>query len=325
MTANQLPEHILDEAADWYDQLDSLSAEQQTQYQTWLAQNPLHVQAIGWLQKHLQAHDQALLLALEQTPPQADDNKVVALPVKAPRRWTSLAVAASVLLGCALIFSQLRQGGPAAVVADQPLATAAGEVLSQALADGSAISLAAATRLHVRLQPDRREVVLHEGEAFFEVAPDKERPFTVDAGSVQVRVLGTGFDVDRSAGGVAVEVAHGRVEVSWEGEKHILLAGDALRVRDGRAELYHGDHVASWREGWRNADNEALSVTLEHLQRYSQRPIRTEDLPPGLHFSGRYRTQDVEGTLHLIAGLFGLQLNVQPDALVLAGADGTAR
>lgn len=324
MTAKQLPEHILDEAADWYDQLGSLSVPQQAQYQAWLAQDAQHAQAIDWLQKHLQAHDQALLLALKQTPLAEDHDTVVPLPVKAPRRWTSLALAASVVLGCALLFSQLHQHGPDSTLADRALTTAAGEVRSEPLADGSAISLAAATRLHVRLQSDRRDVVLHEGEAFFEVAPDKNRPFTVDAGSVQVRVLGTGFDVDRSAAGVAVEVAHGRVEVSWEGEKHILLAGDALRVRDGHAELYHGDHVASWRDGWRNADNEALSTTLEHLQRYSQRPIRTEDLPPGLHFSGRYRTQDVEGTLHLIAGLFGLHLNVQADALVLAGADGTA-
>ena len=43
--------------------------------------------------------------------------------------------------------------------------------------------------------PGRREVVLDQGEGFFEVAPDSGRPFTVDARQSRVTVVGTAFDV----------------------------------------------------------------------------------------------------------------------------------
>ncbi|WP_430460318.1 FecR family protein [Thalassolituus sp. LLYu03] len=355
-------EHILDEAADWYDQLDSLSGAEQQAFRDWLAADARHQQAIDWLQRHLHGHDDALVLALQkvaarqaQAAPQperaaaneplasgglrdisrtnetspnaaapAATSPVAIRPARAPR-WTSpLAAAAVVLLVSAAVFVVTVPDTARNPVADAWYATAHGEHQQQRLADGSSISLAAQTRLNVRLEEASRQVTLHQGEAFFEVAPDKNRPFVVDAGDLSVRVLGTAFDIDRSAGSVAVEVQHGRVEVRWNGGEKILLAGDAVRLKDGQPVFYSGDNVASWRDGWRQADNERLSDTLAHLQRYSERPIRTRDVAADLHFSGRYSTHDVEGTLALIAGLFGLQLTVQPDEILLAGRTGDA-
>lgn len=64
------------------------------------------------------------------------------------------------------------------------------------LADGSTVHLNAGTSLKypVEFKGERREVFL-EGEAFFEVAKDKAHPFIVNAGDINIGVLGTKFNV----------------------------------------------------------------------------------------------------------------------------------
>lgn len=317
MTKHTFSAQLLEEAADWYDQLDGLSEQSRAAYQSWLAADPQHQQAIDWLDTHFRRHDQALMLALKPA------SVVVALPRK--RRWQpSLAAAALVVLACASLLMLQRPGDSGNPVADFYYSTGAAEQNTQRLADGSQIRVGGSSRINVRMESASRQVTLHEGEAYFDVAPDKERPFLVDAGDIRIRVLGTAFDVDRSRSGVAVEVEHGRVEVSWDGGKALLLAGDALRLRDGGVQQYRSTQVASWRDGWREAGDERLSETIEHLQRYSQRPIHLSHVPGDLHFSGRYSTRDVEGTLGLIAGMFGLTLTIGPDVILLTGVQGEA-
>src|SRR5204863_1747502 len=95
----------------------------------------------------------------------------------------------------------------------QSFATATAEHRSVTLADGSTLDLNAGTRLTVTLGVRERRVVMAEGEAVFDVAPDKSRPFLIAAGDRTVRVVGTRFDVRRRAGRLSVTVERGLVEV----------------------------------------------------------------------------------------------------------------
>ncbi|HMI05640.1 MAG TPA: FecR domain-containing protein [Pedobacter sp.] len=81
-------------------------------------------------------------------------------------------------------------------------------------------------------QADSREVMLEEGEAFFDVTPDADRPFIVRTGTLSTRVLGTSFNVKAYAelDEMQVSVLTGRVEVSQ---------GDSLVLRI----LHHGDEL----------------------------------------------------------------------------------
>lgn len=104
-----------------------------------------------------------------------------------------------------------------------------GEKIRQMLPDSSFVWLNAATQLTYASDygKTRREVYL-QGEAFFEVAPDKDRPFLVHAGKLIVKVLGTSFNVRSYAGDSAVETTliKGKVEVQLNdgAGKHILLS-----------------------------------------------------------------------------------------------------
>lgn len=92
--------------------------------------------------------------------------------------------------------------------------TAIGEQRSVLLADGSVITLNTASRIEVDLQEDRRLIRLLEGEALFNVAPDRSRPFDVVAGNTTLQAVGTQFNVDRRSKITTVTVVEGRVAVS---------------------------------------------------------------------------------------------------------------
>ncbi len=186
------------------------------------------------------------------------------------------------------------------------------------LSDGSEINLNAQTDVLIELAAAQRHVELRQGEAFFSVSQDKQRPFLVSAGDVQIRVVGTGFNVDRTARRVDVRVAHGTVNVVAGGERWTLHAGQGVEVIQGVGVEYESSTASGWQRGWREAKDEPLAAVVAHLQRYSTRPILMDGVDSRVSFSGRYHQEDVEGTLRLIATLFHLALDVTDQRIVLS-------
>jgi transmembrane sensor len=88
-----------------------------------------------------------------------------------------------------------------------------GERRSLTLDDGSTVDLNARSRLRIEFTSKERRVELIDGQAFFQVAKDKTRPFIVSSGDATVRAVGTEFDVYRKANGTTVTVLEGRVAV----------------------------------------------------------------------------------------------------------------
>jgi transmembrane sensor len=86
------------------------------------------------------------------------------------------------------------------------------------LPDGSTITLGARTQLSTHYTESRRIVFLERGEAGFDVAHDRQRPFSVIAGGGAITAIGTRFDVRRELDApgldrVVVIVSNGTVEV----------------------------------------------------------------------------------------------------------------
>src|SRR5688500_5014051 len=146
------------------------------------------------------------------------------LPARAPRslRWPWLAGAVLATAACGLLFVHFQQSQPqSAAVADAKLETA-GEGLSVSLVDGSALQLARHTRIALaRNQASAVALRLDSGEVKCDVEHRPERPFTVVAGDVEVRVVGTQFSVKSTP-----EAEGPRIEVS-------VLRG-VVEIRSGR-------------------------------------------------------------------------------------------
>lgn len=126
----------------------------------------------------------------------------------------------------------------AAVHADKPLTIGSEQLapLPLQLADGSHVrSLAQGAAVSVESNhPDRIQLRLDAGGARFDVIPNTQRSFTVRAGSVEVAVLGTIFDVERDHGRVRVSVSRGKVRVRTApgntalNETAIVKAGESM-------------------------------------------------------------------------------------------------
>lgn len=122
------------------------------------------------------------------------------------------------------------------------------------MADGSVVYLNADSRLKYPevFTGGERKVYL-EGEAYFEVAKDESLPFTVVAKGVEVRVLGTHFNVNAypEKAQVTTTLVEGRVEVS-SGERHAVLSPGVQAVASERElELQEVDvrEYVGWKDG----------------------------------------------------------------------------
>ncbi len=105
--------------------------------------------------------------------------------------------------------------------------SATAQVVHTVLKDSSRVVLSPHSEMTASIG-ERRSITL-KGQAYFEVARDTTKPFTVKAEDVLVTVLGTGFEVsayDTSAT-IEVKVRHGHVRVQAKNAELDLLAGDA--------------------------------------------------------------------------------------------------
>lgn len=114
------------------------------------------------------------------------------------------ALAASILIMVASGWLYLQRG---------VYTTDIGEQRSLALTDGSTVELNSRSRIKVQYTEYERRIDLLEGQALFQVAKNKTRPFVVQTGNTRVRAVGTAFDVYRASSGTVVTVVEGRVAV----------------------------------------------------------------------------------------------------------------
>lgn len=114
--------------------------------------------------------------------------------------------------------------------------------LTDTLSDGTVVTLNAHSRLEYPLKFARNErQVKLEGEAYFDVAHDPQHPFRIHAGSADVRVLGTSFNLNARGDKVKVAVQTGKVELSQADSvagnprQRLLLTAGMAGSYDGKA------------------------------------------------------------------------------------------
>lgn len=155
------------------------------------------------------------------------------------------------------------------------LTTARGEQYQVILPDGSHVWLNAASSLKYPASfanHQQREVEL-SGEAYFEVAKDREHPFIVSTNRQKIEVLGTHFNVDAYneekttkttllEGSVQVTAANGNKVKIKPGEQASLL-DDKLDVKDTDP-----DAAVAWKNGYFQFNDEKLESVMRKLSRW---------------------------------------------------------
>ncbi|MFA4867021.1 MAG: FecR domain-containing protein [Pedobacter sp.] len=178
------------------------------------------------------------------------------------------------------------------------------------LADGSRVWLNSGSRLVYpnTFKGSKREVYL-QGEAFFEVFHNKEQPFHVYVKDVDVKVLGTSFNVRAypDEKNLKTTLLTGSVELSAENNKNRtrLIPGRMAIYENGSPFNVHTVNTeiqTSWKSGYLYLRNEPLQNLLKTLERYYNVPVALEDSEEDRYFSGRLTLQnDIKEVIDIIA------------------------
>ena len=148
------------------------------------------------------------------------------------------------------------------------------KVINMVLSDGSKVWLDVGSSITypVAFTGNERTVSV-TGEAYFEVAHDAKKPFFVNCGSMNIRVLGTHFNVNAFEDDgldIKVTLLKGKVKVNNENAKGLLKPGQQAVVNDQIKILddVDLDMVMGWKNGYFEFNNSSLQAVLNQVSRW---------------------------------------------------------
>jgi transmembrane sensor len=202
--------------------------------------------------------------------------------------------------------------------------TEIGEVRDIALADGSKMHLNSGTTAEVRYTEHGRRVRILQGEASFDVAHDKSRPFDVEARAAVIRAVGTAFNVRMRTTGVELTVTEGTVQVrSPETRPERVSAGSGAIICKRTVALTRlakdeiGQRMA-WRDHMVELNGETLDQAVAEFNRYREKPILIGDpRVSSLRIGGRFGTSDSGQFLSALAVSLPVKAVAEEDGSVM--------
>lgn len=236
------------------------------------------------------------------------------------RKMVWIAAATVVLLSAGAYTWHAYQGipgkrglaGKAAGTFSNQLSVPRGEQRQLLLADGSKVWMNSGSTLkYPAVFTGSERVVELSGEAYFEIAKNAAEPFRVNAGEIQVEVLGTHFNVMAYDGeGVKATVLEGSVRVGKGSQFVVLQPGDqavasgSLAGNGNAIALNRGvdpERVLAWKNGYMDFENDDLQTVLREVSRCYNIDIQYEANIPAKHFSGKLaRNGNIDQIYHLL-------------------------
>ena len=231
--------------------------------------------------------------------------------------------------------------------------TRIGEQQTIELADGSVVTLNTGGQLVVDYSEPARRILLQRGEAYFEVAEDPERPFTVDLGTHAVTAIGTAFNVRKDPERYQVAVIEGAVAIheatdnassssppvsadgNWAGGRSMALSAprqhrvDAgwvaeFDVRRGELTAFQPesmDRYRFWRSGLLDFSREPLYQVVQELNRYSSKKVMIEDASiMELNVYTVIRVDDIDSAVKRLELVLPIKVTQHYDRIVITAS-----
>lgn len=293
---------IDDTALEWVARQSAraLDGPEQAAFAAWHEAHPRHPGAYLRALAIQHSLDQVTLQETQRAaPPHRESaNEAAGQPASAPRRQWLVGGALAAGLAALGVMALRPQAAARSV-----FVTAKGEFRKVPLVDSSVISINSASQVEVAMSASERRIVLTRGEAWFEVAKDKSKPFVVEAGDVRVRAVGTAFAVRRHPNGAEVVVTEGVVEVWSESGtvRRQMGVGTHAFVGEGAGAIAvtrdagEVERLLAWREGKLVFQHRTLAEAVADFNRYNTRQLVIAD--PALRrktLVGRYRIDQPE-------------------------------
>jgi len=202
-----------------------------------------------------------------------------------------------------------------------------GQVNQIFLADGTRIWINSESRLTLPsvFAPHERVVKLN-GEAFFEVAKDKKRPFRVEVNGQQIEVFGTSFNVRAYSNSNTIETTleTGKVQLRVGNQTTMLNPGEqSLFNRVAKQMVVSKVDVvtfSSWKDGRFEFQNEDLIEVFKTVERWYDVDITCdENTFRGMHFSGVIkRNKDARHFLELLNLTVPIHYEIKSDKILIS-------
>ncbi len=231
---------------------------------------------------------------------------------------------------------------------DVVIATTTGVNRKVELPDGTQVTVAAGSRLTTHYSVDQRNVYLDQGEAYFEVKKDPERPFIVHALGTKVTAVGTAFNVRAEEQAVRVAITEGIVDVEPASDSSQIQPSsraaatatdttqpiERIRLSAGHQVTFaptepkplvvsiDAQRAISWVSGTLQFVDEPLSSVIAAVNRYHAKPIVLEDVRLGTRrFTGTVVADRVPEWLNGLPDVFPVVVDDSVDDSVVIRAD----
>lgn len=201
-----------------------------------------------------------------------------------------------------LVDSSQTVGAPFIVKADK------GDKATIELPDGTNVVLNSASQLSYlnNFGENGRRVQLN-GEAYFKVAHDEKRAFIVQVGDLEVKVLGTSFNVSayEDAKDVTVVLLEGKVGVYAQKISHIMKPGDKIEYNKATHKItatqVHPNDYIEWTKGNIYFEKESLENIMKTLSRIYDVEIRFDSNKlPNEYFTGTIPGGGIQNALNIL-------------------------
>lgn len=249
---------------------------------------------------------------------------------RAVGRWTFYAavarVAATLLLmlatGLCIYFYTVRK----LTMPDMVVAVEKGQKANVILPDGSKVWVNSDSRLTYGSRFNSHERILHlEGEAYFEVAPDKERPFIVETNQLSVQALGTSFDVKNyeEEDHISTVLMTGKVKV--ESEKNCIFLEPNEKVTFNKttgsmrkSTIENARRYADWKFNLLSFQAETFERIVHTLERYyNTRIVFESESLKKYRFTGSIGNTSLESVLQILSLTSPLTYEVRDSVILL--------
>lgn len=201
-----------------------------------------------------------------------------------------------------------------------------GQVNQIFLADGTRIWINSETRLTLPsvFAPNERVVKLN-GEAFFEVAKDKNRPFKVEVKGQQIKVFGTSFNVRAydNSNKIETTLETGSIQLKVGNQTTLLNPGEQSLFNKTEKQLVinkvEAPTFSSWKDGRFEFQNEDLVEVFKVVERWYDVDITYDETTfRGMHFSGVIkRNKDARYFLEVLSLSVPIHYKINSDKIII--------
>lgn len=210
----------------------------------------------------------------------------------------------------------------------QEITTANGQRTRLTLAEGTHILLDAGSKMKLPkvFENNKREVYL-EGQAYFEVAHNPEKPFVIHLNGTKVRVLGTKFSISAYPEDHSVEVVvkEGRVEFTTDNNKEpkstLVTANELAKYNKDNNKLIKREVddlnlYLGWIDYNMNFNNTQMSeVALDLERRYAVGVTFKDEKIKSMKLTAHLKSKEIENVLDVIAMSLKINYELSDDAV----------